>query len=157
MFTRSCTLNTPTQDAPISQSYDNHPPSLIFPLNEQPHTPAVASSSYLMIKPRTLASSTSSNTPVYKPSSRVDSQSKRRKARASSSKKNPKTPYPKSKPGSDREARVRELKKRATKIQSTGNAPASELQRRVLLMVFEEITPYPDESWLSQIAIIIHR
>jgi hypothetical protein len=56
-----------------------------------------------------------------------------------------------------RDPRVRELKKRAMQIESTGNAPASDHQRRVLMMVFDEITPYPDEAWISQIAIIINR
>lgn len=70
-----------------------------------------------------------------------------------------KTPYLKAaaKPGLDREAKIRELKGRALKIKATGNAPASEHQRLLLLMVFDEITPYPDESWLAHISVVIRR
>jgi hypothetical protein len=52
---------------------------------------------------------------------------------------------------------VRELKGQALRIDSVGNAPVSERQRLVLMMVYDEITPYPDEAWLSQIAVIIDR
>jgi hypothetical protein len=73
-------------------------------------------------------------------------------------KKAPKTPYSRPpKPGSGKEIKIRDLKRRALSIQSTGNAPASEHQRLLLLMVFEEITPYPDEIWLSHLAVIIQR
>ncbi|KIJ68209.1 hypothetical protein HYDPIDRAFT_24508 [Hydnomerulius pinastri MD-312] len=58
---------------------------------------------------------------------------------------------------SERESRVRELKSRALAIPSTGKTPATVRQRMVMQMVYDEITPYPDESWVSQIGIIIHR
>jgi len=57
----------------------------------------------------------------------------------------------------DRETRIREIKQRALKIPSTGNTPATEQQRLVMLMVFNEITPYPDEAWLSLVAVLIDR
>ncbi|KAH7910704.1 hypothetical protein BJ138DRAFT_1152321 [Hygrophoropsis aurantiaca] len=58
---------------------------------------------------------------------------------------------------SDREARVREMKKRALAIPSTGKTPATIRQRLVMQMVYNEITPYPDEAWVSQMGIIINR
>ncbi|KAI6047740.1 hypothetical protein EDC04DRAFT_19276 [Pisolithus marmoratus] len=58
---------------------------------------------------------------------------------------------------SEREARVRELKNRALSIPSTGKTPATMRQRMVMQMVYDEITPYPDEAWVSQLGIIIHR
>lgn len=58
---------------------------------------------------------------------------------------------------SEREIRVRELKKRALAITSTGKTPATSRQRLVMQMVYDEITPYPDEAWVSQLGVIIHR
>jgi hypothetical protein len=57
----------------------------------------------------------------------------------------------------DRETRIRDIKRRALNIPSTGNTPATEQQRLVMLMVFKEITPYPDEGWLSILAILVDR
>jgi hypothetical protein len=57
----------------------------------------------------------------------------------------------------DREDRVRELKKRALAIPSTGKTPATWRQRLVMQMVYDEITPYPDEAWVSQLGVIINR
>jgi len=57
----------------------------------------------------------------------------------------------------EREIRVRELKKRALAIQSTGKTPATWRQRLVMQMVYDEITPYPDEAWVSQLGVIINR
>jgi len=62
-----------------------------------------------------------------------------------------------SKASRSREARIREIKQRALKIRSTGNTPATEQQRLVMLLVFNEITPYPDESWLSILSVLIDR
>lgn len=58
---------------------------------------------------------------------------------------------------SEREARVRDLKSRALSIPSTGKTPATMRQRMVMQMVYDEITPYPDEAWVSQLGIIINR
>ncbi|KAG2056986.1 hypothetical protein BDR06DRAFT_1005435 [Suillus hirtellus] len=58
---------------------------------------------------------------------------------------------------SEREIRVRELKKRALAITSTGKTPATSRQRLVMQMVYDEITPYPDEAWVSQLGVIINR
>lgn len=58
---------------------------------------------------------------------------------------------------SERETRVRELKKRALAITSTGKTPATSRQRLVMQMVYDEITPYPDEAWVSQLGVIINR
>ncbi|KAG1715988.1 hypothetical protein ID866_1153 [Astraeus odoratus] len=58
---------------------------------------------------------------------------------------------------SEREAKVRELKNRALSIPSTGKTPATVRQRMVMQMVYDEITPYPDEAWVSQLGIIINR
>ncbi|KAG2154670.1 hypothetical protein DEU56DRAFT_769697 [Suillus clintonianus] len=58
---------------------------------------------------------------------------------------------------SERETRVRELKKRALAIPSTGKTPATSRQRLVMQMVYDEITPYPDEAWVSQLGVIISR
>ncbi|KAH7930561.1 hypothetical protein BV22DRAFT_56791 [Leucogyrophana mollusca] len=58
---------------------------------------------------------------------------------------------------SEREARVRGLKMRALAIPSTGKTPATTRQRLVMQMVYNEITPYPDEAWVSQMGIIINR
>jgi len=55
-----------------------------------------------------------------------------------------------------RDARVRELKQKAqsiNKAQRPSKAPAPDHQREVLRMVFEQITPYPDEAWISQLAL----
>jgi hypothetical protein len=57
----------------------------------------------------------------------------------------------------EREDRVRELKKRAVAIPSTGKTPATWRQRLVMQMVYDEITPYPDEAWVSQLGVIINR
>lgn len=58
---------------------------------------------------------------------------------------------------SERETRVREVKKRALAIISTGKTPATSRQRLVMQMVYDEITPYPDEAWVSQLGVIINR
>ncbi|KIK94026.1 hypothetical protein PAXRUDRAFT_78820, partial [Paxillus rubicundulus Ve08.2h10] len=58
---------------------------------------------------------------------------------------------------SEREARVRQLKSRALAIPSTGKTPATMRQRTVMQMVYDEITPYPDEAWVSQLGLVIHR
>ncbi|KAF7966564.1 hypothetical protein HWV62_37865 [Athelia sp. TMB] len=55
-----------------------------------------------------------------------------------------------------RDARVRELKQKAqsiNKAQRPSKAPAPDHQREVLRMVFEQITPYPDDAWISQLAL----
>ncbi|KAI9461763.1 hypothetical protein HD554DRAFT_2003566, partial [Boletus coccyginus] len=61
------------------------------------------------------------------------------------------------KPHSERDARVRQLKSRALAIPSTGKTPATVRQRMVMQMVYDEITPYPDEAWVSQLGLIIQR
>lgn len=58
---------------------------------------------------------------------------------------------------SERDVRVRQLKNRALSIPSTGKTPATVRQRMVMQMVYDEITPYPDEAWVSQLGIIINR
>lgn len=65
--------------------------------------------------------------------------------------------HPTPKPHSERDTRVRELKNRALAIPSTGKTPATVRQRMVMQMVYDEITPYPDEAWVSQLGIIIQR
>ncbi|KAG8219671.1 hypothetical protein J3R82DRAFT_626 [Butyriboletus roseoflavus] len=65
--------------------------------------------------------------------------------------------HPTPKPHSERDVRVRELKSRALEIPSTGKTPATVRQRMVMQMVYDEITPYPDEAWVSQLSIIIQR
>lgn len=65
--------------------------------------------------------------------------------------------HPTPKPHSERDVRVRELKSRALAIPSTGKTPATVRQRMVMQMVYDEITPYPDEAWVSQLSIIIQR
>jgi len=80
--------------------------------------------------------------------------------RRSIPKKALKTPYliaAASKTPRDRDTRIREIKLRALNIRSTGNTPATEQQRLVMLMVFKEITPYPDDAWLSMLAVLINR
>jgi hypothetical protein len=55
-----------------------------------------------------------------------------------------------------RTARVKELKKKALNINSkdrSNKTPASDHQREVLRLVFDQITPYPDEAWISQLAL----
>lgn len=56
-----------------------------------------------------------------------------------------------------RAARVRSLKLKANNVSPKGGkgnkAPAPEHQRDVLRMIFDEITPYPDEAWISKLAI----
>jgi len=55
-----------------------------------------------------------------------------------------------------RAARVRELKQKALNINRKdrpNKAPAPDHQREVLRMVFDQITPYPDEAWISQLAV----
>ena len=66
-------------------------------------------------------------------------------------------PHPAPKSHSERDAKVRELKNRALAIPSTGKTPATVRQRMVMQMVYDEITPYPDEAWVSQLGIIIQR
>ncbi|KAF8140414.1 hypothetical protein EV363DRAFT_1151834 [Boletus edulis] len=65
--------------------------------------------------------------------------------------------HPTPKPHSERDARVRELKSRALTIPSTGKTPATVRQRMVMQMVYDEITPYPDEAWVAQLGIMIQR
>ncbi|OAX44412.1 hypothetical protein K503DRAFT_678767 [Rhizopogon vinicolor AM-OR11-026] len=62
-----------------------------------------------------------------------------------------------SRASNERENRVRELKKRALAIPSTGKTPATWRQRLLMQMVYDEITPYPDEAWVSQLGVIINR
>jgi len=55
-----------------------------------------------------------------------------------------------------RAARVKELKQKALSINKTdrpNKAPASDHQREVLRMIFDQVTPYPDEAWISQLAL----
>jgi len=55
-----------------------------------------------------------------------------------------------------RAARVKELKRKAKGINSKdrpSKAPAPDHQREVLRLVFDQITPYPDEAWISQLAL----
>ena len=54
-----------------------------------------------------------------------------------------------------RAVRVRELKEKALRINKGGSnkAPCPDLQRDVLRMVFDQITPYPDEAWIAQLAL----
>jgi len=55
-----------------------------------------------------------------------------------------------------RAARVKELKRKALSINSKdrpNKTPASDHQREVLRLVFDQITPYPDEAWISQLAL----
>jgi hypothetical protein len=55
-----------------------------------------------------------------------------------------------------RSARVKELKRKAQNINSKdrpSKAPAPDHQREVLRLVFDQITPYPDEAWISQLAL----
>lgn len=55
-----------------------------------------------------------------------------------------------------RAARVKELKRKALGINNKdrpNKAPASDHQREVLRLVFDQITPYPDEAWISQLAL----
>ena len=66
-------------------------------------------------------------------------------------------PHPAPKPQSERDTRVRELKSRALAIPSTGKTPATIRQRMVMQMVYDEITPYPDEAWVAQLGIVIQR
>lgn len=65
--------------------------------------------------------------------------------------------HPTTKPHSERDTRVRQLKNRALAIPSTGKTPATVRQRMVMQMVYDEITPYPDEAWVSQLGIIVQR
>jgi hypothetical protein len=55
-----------------------------------------------------------------------------------------------------RAARVKELKHKALSISNKdrpNKAPAPDHQREVLRLVFDQITPYPDEAWISQLAL----
>jgi len=55
-----------------------------------------------------------------------------------------------------RAARVKELKQKALSINNKGRpckAPAPEHQREVLRLVYDQITPYPDDAWISQLAL----
>jgi len=55
-----------------------------------------------------------------------------------------------------RTARVKELKQKALNINSRvqpNKIPASDHQREVLRMVFDQMTPYPDEAWISRLAL----
>jgi len=55
-----------------------------------------------------------------------------------------------------RAARVKELKRKALSISTKdrpNKAPAPDHQREVLRLVFDQITPYPDEAWISQLAV----
>jgi len=54
-----------------------------------------------------------------------------------------------------RNARVRELKAKALSINKgrIGKEPAPEQQRQILRLVYDQITPYPDEAWIAQLAL----
>jgi len=54
-----------------------------------------------------------------------------------------------------RNARVRELKLKALSINKgrISKEPAPDHQREVLRMVYDQITPYPDEAWIAQLAL----
>jgi len=55
-----------------------------------------------------------------------------------------------------RAARVKVLKQKALSINNrdrSNKAPAPDHQRDVLRLVFDQITPYPDEAWISQLAL----
>lgn len=54
-----------------------------------------------------------------------------------------------------RNARVRELKLKALGINKgrISKEPAPDHQREVLRMVYDQITPYPDEAWIAQLAV----
>jgi hypothetical protein len=160
MHTRSTTTNALAQSV---SSRTHSPSSPISSISENLDT-SVDTCSSCHPKPshsKTLTRSRSSNAPTQDipPCTTLSPKTSNGAKSSSSKKRHLKSPYLQDATTSkhDREIKVRELKRTALKIQSTGNAPASEHQRRVLLMVFEEITPYPDEAWLSQIAVIIHR
>lgn len=55
-----------------------------------------------------------------------------------------------------RDAHVRALKTKAlsiNKAQRPSKAPAPDHQRDVLRMVFDQMTPYPDEAWIAKLAL----
>jgi len=54
-----------------------------------------------------------------------------------------------------RNARVRELKLKAQSINKgrIGKEPAPEHQREILRLIYDQITPYPDEAWIAQLAV----
>lgn len=55
----------------------------------------------------------------------------------------------------DRSARVRELMLKALSINKgrMSKEPAPDHQRAVLRMIYDEICPYPDQAWISRLAI----
>ncbi|KAI6031639.1 hypothetical protein BKA83DRAFT_61962, partial [Pisolithus microcarpus] len=95
--------------------------------------------------------------PIPTSTSTSRSRSNNRGASEEDSNKQKQTGQTSHKNSSEREARVRELKNRALSIPSTGKTPATVRQRMVMQMVYDEITPYPDEAWVSQLGIIINR
>ncbi|KAK7468714.1 hypothetical protein VKT23_003217 [Stygiomarasmius scandens] len=56
-----------------------------------------------------------------------------------------------------KEPRRKELYARAHRIKSTENSPVNDRQLRVLRMVYDEITKYPKDHWISIIAVVINR
>jgi hypothetical protein len=58
---------------------------------------------------------------------------------------------------SDQRGRIRTWKDIARKKQTRDKQPTTEQQRLVMVMVFNEITPYPPEDWLSLIGGLINR
>jgi hypothetical protein len=75
------------------------------------------------------------------------------------------TPYPSERPtvnvgdalSNDQRRRIRAWKEIARKKETKDKEPTNEQQRLVMVMVFNEITPYPPEDWLSLIGGLINR
>lgn len=57
----------------------------------------------------------------------------------------------------DQRRRIKTWKDIARKKQTRDKQPTTEQQRLVMVMVFNEITPYPPEDWLSLIGGLINR
>jgi len=54
-------------------------------------------------------------------------------------------------------AKLRDLKARALRVPCASNVPASTQQRMLMRTVFDDITPYPDDAWMSHMAILTKR
>jgi len=74
------------------------------------------------------------------------------------------TPYPSSRPTvnsgdalNDQRGRIMTWKDIARKKETPDKQPTTEQQRLVMMMVFNEITPYPPEDWISLIGGLINR
>ena len=160
--------DTLTADSPISSSsrdasVDVHDPMDVdahldssqeslhdtFSRRSLRNRPPLSDKSSLRFRPRPVSLSTRSKSNHHHRGPSEDSLRKRVQKHSSSHA----TPNP----HSERDARVRELKNRALAIPSTGKTPATVRQRMVMQMVYDEITPYPDEAWVSQLGIIVQR